>query len=194
MPWHHWCRKGRRMMMKRKAGQSGYSLIELLVVVALIGVISLVTVPNFISMYRSAKIKGAIRQFTGDVRNARQIAVSENTRTMVSIGTSAAERDRYWMYRQVNGDWELLGRPEGKTLEEATENTTVYFSASDFADTVNIDGNERKDIIFDRNGTIRPFPTVAAGQFPGITIRTDDNVPIPQYTVRVSPAGTIKVE
>lgn len=182
------------MMMKRKAGQSGYSLIELLVVVALIGVISLVSVPNFISMYRSSKIKGAIRQFTSDVRNARQIAVSENTRTMVSIGTTAAERDRYWTYRQVDGAWELIGRPEGKTLEEATENTTVYFSATDFADSVTADGAERKDIIFDRNGTIRPFPTVGAGQFPGITIRTDDDVPIPQYTVRVSPAGTVRVE
>ncbi|HUF10901.1 MAG TPA: type II secretion system protein [Rhodothermales bacterium] len=180
-------------MMKRRTGQTGYSLIELLVVVALIGIVSLVTVPNFISMYRASKIKGAIRQFTSDIRNARQVAVTENSRIMVSLGTTADERSRYWMYREVDGNWELFG-PDGKTLEEATERTTVYFSATDFGDTVTTDGKSRADIIFQRNGTVRPFPTVGSGQYPAISIKTDDDVPISEYTVRVSAAGTVKVE
>lgn len=179
--------------MKGQSGQKGYSLIEALVVVAIIGLVSLVTVPNFITMYRASKVKGAIRQFTSDIRNARQLAVTENRQMMMSLGTTAAERDRYWLYRDVDGSWEVV-EPAGKTLEEATENTTVYFSGTDFPDSDTTDGKNRADIIFQRNGTVKPFPIVGSGQYPAITIKTDDDIPKPSYTVRVSAAGTVRVE
>ena len=42
----------------------GYSLAELLTVDAIIGIVSLVTVPNFIQYYRSAKMKTSINRFS----------------------------------------------------------------------------------------------------------------------------------
>ena len=41
----------------RPRNQRGYSLAEVLTVVAIIGILSLVTVPNFISLYNSGRIK-----------------------------------------------------------------------------------------------------------------------------------------
>ena len=43
---------------------------------AIIGVMSLVTVPQFIGYQHSAALKGAMRNFNADIRNCRQLAVS----------------------------------------------------------------------------------------------------------------------
>ena len=44
-------------MRLNRTNQRGYTLTEALVVVAIIGMISLVAVPNFIALYRGAKMK-----------------------------------------------------------------------------------------------------------------------------------------
>ena len=51
--------------------QRGYSLMEMLVVVAIIGVLMLVTIPNFINMRKSTIVKGGLRQFTNDLRASK---------------------------------------------------------------------------------------------------------------------------
>ena len=52
------------MSEHRHSLSRGYSLMELLTVTAIIGVMSLVTVPAFIKFYWSNKMKASLRQFT----------------------------------------------------------------------------------------------------------------------------------
>lgn len=74
--------------MTRTQRERGYTLTELLVVLAIIGLFSLITVPQFVSMYRSSVVKGSMREFTSMVRKARQIAATRNERVRVRFRTA----------------------------------------------------------------------------------------------------------
>ncbi|HVT44862.1 MAG TPA: GspH/FimT family pseudopilin [Thermoanaerobaculia bacterium] len=167
--------------------QRGYSLSEALVVIAIIGMVSLVTVPNFISLYRAGKIKSASRQFANDLRSLRQHAVSKNVRTMISIGTTDAEKYQYWLFQESGGAWEPVA-PGVRDLEPAGAGTrSVYFGASGFADTITDDAADRNDIIFLSNGTVVPYPAD-----PTVVIRTDGKIAKPAYTFTISRAGSVR--
>src|SRR6185369_5266530 len=75
-------------MMKVNQRERGYTLTELLVVLAIIGLFSLITVPQFVSMYRSSVVKGSMREFTSMARKARQIAATRNDRVRVRFRTA----------------------------------------------------------------------------------------------------------
>jgi type IV fimbrial biogenesis protein FimT len=58
--------------------KSGFSLVELLVVIAVIAVVSAVTVPSIISWRNGAKFRGAVNNLKGDLQMAKMRAVKEN--------------------------------------------------------------------------------------------------------------------
>ncbi|HEX9407409.1 MAG TPA: prepilin-type N-terminal cleavage/methylation domain-containing protein, partial [Thermoanaerobaculia bacterium] len=64
-------------MNRTKRSQSGYSLAEMLTVVAIVGMLALVMVPNFITFFQSNKMKSSMRNFTTDLRSARALAISQ---------------------------------------------------------------------------------------------------------------------
>ncbi len=63
----------------------GFSLIELLVVVAIGVILAAVGLPGLIRSMRSYKIQGAAKQVAGDLQTARSRAVMSNTQTGVSL-------------------------------------------------------------------------------------------------------------
>ena len=75
--------------------QRGYSLVELLTVMAIIGVLSLVTVPAFINFGKTARLKNSLRQVSSDVRFARQRAVSTSRFVQVTVTTVSPAPGRY---------------------------------------------------------------------------------------------------
>src|SRR2546423_10800404 len=93
--------KGDPNMLTRKA-QRGYSLPEMLVVMAIIGILSLIVVPNFMSFYRSTKLKSSMRQFTTDLRGARQRAVADNSITKLVFKTDV-QGGGYTIYESKDG-------------------------------------------------------------------------------------------
>jgi prepilin-type N-terminal cleavage/methylation domain-containing protein len=174
-------------------GQRGYSLVEMLVVVAMIGIFSLVTVPQFMTFYRQAKIRASIRQFNGHLRGARQLAITKNVQAAISFAPGANPGGgflpgQYGIY-QRNVDtsttpdtitWVLVGQL--KRLEEP-----VYFLASDF-DTDDTTADVLHDVIFMPNGTVPNLP--GAGETPTIEIKSDANVPNNHCTITMNAAGT----
>jgi prepilin-type N-terminal cleavage/methylation domain-containing protein len=174
-------------------GQRGYTLIEALVAVAIIGLITLVTVPNFISMYRSARVKSAVNNLITDIRALRQEAVTTYRPMMLSIGTTTAEQGLYWIYQWDGSAWVVVPTVMGDARSIETEpgaTPMVYFAASGFLDLVTADGANRKDVIFETNGALRS-PLSAD---PTITVQSTLDVPKPQYTITINPSGTLKVE
>lgn len=71
--------------MRVQNRERGFSLTEMLVVVAIIGTLSLVMVPAFINYQRSMQLKNTMRQFTTDLRSARQRAVTQTSFVRVTI-------------------------------------------------------------------------------------------------------------
>ena len=73
---------GEAMVKKRTCG---FTLVEMMVVIAIIAVLSAIAVPNFMEYARNQRLNGAARQVYGDLMNARQQAVTENKKIIVQF-------------------------------------------------------------------------------------------------------------
>ena len=58
---------------------SGFSMMELLVVIAVIGIITAVSAPLFISYLQSAKLTAGTQELASILNRGRQLAISQNT-------------------------------------------------------------------------------------------------------------------
>lgn len=84
------------MAFKRKSAQHGFTLVELLVVVAIIVIISVVAVPNAVNSIRMLKLNGAVGDYANLLQQARLRAVRDNRTYQVhiaAIGTLAPPND-----------------------------------------------------------------------------------------------------
>lgn len=172
-------------MKRTDRDQSGYSLAEALVVVAIIGLVSLVTIPNFVSYMRGQRVKSAARQFVMDLREARQTAISEYHPTRIGFESGNDKRT----YRFFDGvyDTSANGGIAWTEVEQTEMFETLYFGTTTFADSA--DDDNLLDIIFLTNGSVS-MPSVQST----LQIRTDIDVARPIYTVTVSKAGRIRME
>jgi prepilin-type N-terminal cleavage/methylation domain-containing protein len=169
--------------------ERGYSLMEMLVVVAIIGVLMLVTVPNFINMRKSSIVKGALRQFTSDLRAARQQAVTSSQLMRVAFASGTR---RYYIFVSTDegASWDLFGEqnprylPENVTIENGT-------GTAEFPDSANDKGlGTFPDIIFERTGVAR----VPNGLGKVLLKTSYIDIPKPQYTISVRTTGMITTE
>jgi type IV fimbrial biogenesis protein FimT len=62
---------------------SGYSFMELMVVVAIIAITAAFAIPNLIGRRADVKLQGAVNNLKGDLNVARTMAVRENARVVV---------------------------------------------------------------------------------------------------------------
>lgn len=122
--------------------ERGYSLPEMLVVIAIIGVISLVSVPQFIAFQRGNQLRASMRQVTNDIRLLRQQAITERTQSKLLFATGATE---YQLWVMRGGAWSLLRtRPLEKGV---TISTPVRLK------TETVSGTAYNAIVFRQNGT-----------------------------------------
>jgi prepilin-type N-terminal cleavage/methylation domain-containing protein len=176
--------------------ERGYSLPEMLVVLAIISMISLVTVPQFISFQHANRLKTSMRQFANDLRMARQLAVSRHVRTKVGIPdpTVAANQPvrRYTLsqWNAATSSWQRIdvqGRVNG-TAERSLEEKTFISATTNVTDT---DTTNDLDIVFRPDGTLLLPAGVTSSQ---VSVRTDWRVAKQQYDLTISMAGFVKAQ
>ena len=120
--------------------QSGFTLIELSVIIAIMAVFAGIAIPNFLSYMPKHRLNGAARQVMGDLMAARMKAVSLNCDVVVAF---------------VSGD------PEYKIWTDSNNNST---KDSGEEITKDIQSNYRdvtisstKNIEFHSRGTANPY-------------------------------------
>jgi prepilin-type N-terminal cleavage/methylation domain-containing protein len=61
----------------------GFSLIELMVVIGIIGIVMLIAIPNFVKSQQAARIRAGAQEVAQDFRQIRERAISQNRRYTV---------------------------------------------------------------------------------------------------------------
>jgi prepilin-type N-terminal cleavage/methylation domain-containing protein len=194
-------------MNPQKTAQAGYSLAEMLTVVAIIGTLALVSVPAFITFRNSNKMKSSMRNLTNDLRATRQLSISRGQQAMLSFGTGANQRSyatflgnapfgsTSWRPRTTSAAAGVRGV---RTLDDI-----VYFPADggstpqSFTDVVDCSstpcaaGTDGKlDVIFFPDGHVQ----LPSGNSGTITLKTDRNIPKSQYSIVISPTGRVQAQ
>ena len=194
--------------------QAGYSLPEMLTVIAIIGVLALVTVPAFINFYQAGKMRASMRNFTTDLRSIRQRSITRGRQTMLTYDVTASaaspvnyKRTYYFFEGNLpynSTAWTPVAMTaSGTTAAMHTLNDIIYFPAHSagvtpqtFADTFNCSTttctsgtDNRPEVIFYPDGRVRVPSGSTVGE---ITIKTDSRLTITKYTIDISPSGNVK--
>ena len=77
--------------MNNRLKNSGFSFIELMVIIAIIAVISAIAIPNMIGWRASAKIRGAVSNLKADLNIAKMMAVRENKNVVLQFSANGYE-------------------------------------------------------------------------------------------------------
>lgn len=67
----------------KRIGGLGFSLVEILVVVAVIGIVMVLGLPFFISYWQSATLKAGAQELVSVLNTGRQLAIKQNTSVCV---------------------------------------------------------------------------------------------------------------
>lgn len=106
--------------------QAGFTLLELLTVMAIAGILAAVGIPSLLDMVRSAQLRSSSSQLYDAIILARSEAVKRNVQVDVQPGTTcvnpASSNTAAW-----TGGWSVQVAPCGTILQQfpATQNITI---------------------------------------------------------------------
>jgi type IV fimbrial biogenesis protein FimT len=72
-------------MLGRKHRESGFSLIEVMIVCAIIGIASALAIPNYVEWKAQYDLREAVSEFAGNLNLARIVAMNRNRQATVTI-------------------------------------------------------------------------------------------------------------
>ena len=151
-------------MPKRWRDGSGFTIIELIVVVAIIGITAAIAIPNIISWIPTMRVNSAARDMVSEMQLARMKAVSERNNYVITFDTTT---NQYSIYDDGDNDGaeasELV-----KTVDVDTDYSGIQFgyvagetetSGDPISNSVTFTGTPRR-VAFKPNGTANKVGSV----------------------------------
>ena len=157
--------------------QKGFSLIEVLIVCALIGIISAIAVPNMAKMMRSYRLKSAASELSSVMQLVRMTAISQNANSVLTFNTSNQTYSAF----SDNGNGGGTSNDGSQTGTEPTIKT-VNISDTYFGEITFATPSFGTTITFNSQGICNPNGTVSLQNSIGKVIQ-----------VIISPSGSIKI-
>jgi prepilin-type N-terminal cleavage/methylation domain-containing protein len=159
---------------ERPVTHRGFSLVELLIVVTVIGLALAVATPNFVRFGDTLALQQARAQLVEDLRMARQLAITRHSPVIVAFGngTTTTNVTAYSTLVDANGDGAAQAgeRRFARTLPRRTRLATVTFDRVD-------------SLLFDPSGVL--LPGTSGGQ---LALASSAG---PRDTLLVSAAGVV---
>ena len=130
--------------MSLHSKQSGFTLIEMMIVIAIMAILTGIAVPNYLAWLPKSRLNGAARQVMGDLMAARMKAVSQNCDVRVAFVAGDA---KYKIWTDSNNNDSI------DSGEEITKDIQLdYYDITIIA---------TKNIEFHSRGTANPYGTIA---------------------------------
>lgn len=146
--------------------ESGFTLAELMVTIAVLAVMAMIAIPAFMSWMPGMRLNGAARQIMGDLMAARMKAVKQNNRFRVFFNSPGTNQ-----YQILDDDNNNNSADTGEAI--TTKNIQTEYHDVTLSSTNNP--------IFSPRGTATNLPTVTLQNSSG------------SKTVTVSIAGRVKI-
>jgi len=89
--------------------QPGFSLMELMVVIAIIGILSGIALPNFLSMRADSMLRGAVRELVGNIQKTRMNSIKNNETWAIKFNPG-----------NIPGSYDIISDPVGANNIEKT--------------------------------------------------------------------------
>jgi prepilin-type N-terminal cleavage/methylation domain-containing protein len=156
----------RRMRVVPGLSQGGYSIAELMVVVAVIGILAASSAPFFVSYYQGAKVKAAAEDLVGYMNQARQLAIRTNNNVCVQITATSLQFRQggcggaIWIGAGTDGLGNIKA-PQGVTLATTANPVFSYLGAATPAATytvTNTDTGRSLHVILSASGRLTIGP------------------------------------
>ncbi len=115
--------------------QAGYSIAELMVVVAIIGILVGSSAPFFVSYYQSAKLRSASEDLASFINQGRQLAIRTNNNVCVQVTATAMQYrltgcgGAIWVGPGTDGAGNI-NAPQGITLAATANPIFSYLGAA----------------------------------------------------------------
>lgn len=146
------------MLNARSASMQGVSLIEVMVGVAILGILMAIAVPSFQSWMRNAQIRNAAESVANGIQRARAEAVMRNANVEFILGAGSS-----WTVMRLD----VPNPPilvESKASSDGSKEVTVIAVAADLNPAATITFGSFGTVIANANGT----PAVARVDFTSV--------------------------
>jgi len=166
--------------------EEGFTLVELIIVIALISVVSAIAVPNIVVMRQNAELRGAARDLLSNIQLAKITAIERNKYCAITFNTSSAG---YVVYVDENENlqYDVGVDDEVKNVLLSDYGTTSYDLSQGGGDGLTF-SNPSNAVAFAPDGLPKSLSGFGAGT---ASLKNGQNK---TTSVTVSSAGNIRIQ